>query len=128
MVIVEQTVPALRGEDIQKVRHRVQFTAAIADTLQITGGNVLYPHITLGVRMLDASGDSIDVDTGGTFEVLFMTWNSGIWEAVPDGTLQATGLETIDFRGDWEGVQVTPSGSGFVEAAEYEVRITAFRS
>lgn len=129
MAIVEYNpITGADGVDSRLHKQRFSHQIDIGDTLEMVLGPVVFPHLNVGVVMFNAGGARVKVDAGGTFTIKFKTWNSDLWETVPSGTLDATAMETIDFSGDWAGMQVVPSGAGFVDAATYEVRVTAFRS
>lgn len=84
----------------------------VADTINIEGLQASYPHCFVGVQFFaDAAGAASATPGAGTVAVTVETLNSvGIFEAVPDNTIDATAPHTVSWDANTTKVRLTPTG------------------
>ena len=121
--ITTRTITPLGGRDSVMA---LSSAAGVADSVDIQMPTE-FPHCFLSIQLFDGAGDPIDVGTAsGTFTVSVQTINSGVLEAPPTATLDASAMTTISWAGNTQRVLVT--GDSLTSLTTWKVVVTANRS
>ncbi len=100
----------------------------VGTTITVPGLRADFPHCFLGVQFFsDAAGKVPAVPGAGTVVVTVETINSeGIFEAVPDNTIDATAPHTVSWDANSAKVKLVPAG--ITTATHWKAVWTANRS